>query len=619
MQHLFKFDQYEAACELYEEMQEIGVQPDTVTITALIAGHIHSGNISEAWNLLRKINQSGQRPTIKAYTVFIQELCKVSRPLESLELLKEMLECDFRPSGETFYRIISALRHNNYLEEASNVERMQVSFGLRSPREYVECGLSEKVNTIDEFQKLSESDPEEKKLSKSSDSDKDYMVPRCPIYDGMHHIEQSKSYSDEDVEEICQILSSSDSWSSMQQALEMRSLHFTPDLVIAVMKRCKRKGHAALKFFYWVGRRSYYMQTTDTYNLAMKLAGSAKDFKHMRHLYREMAWAECSPTADTWNVMICQYGNAGLTEMALETFYQMKQEGFQPDRSTYNHLIMYVSRRKGRKVDAAIKIFKEMIHAGYILDSQVLCGYILALCECGMLVDARTSIASLCKEGFPAQIGYSILLRSLCRSDRKEEAVSLFDDIEKCGCSRNEYMYGSLIHAILRWGCFEDAVAKFTEMKNAGMCQSTHIYTSFIIYFFQKRDVAKAMDMFKEMTENGCEPTVVTYSALIRGLMGMGRISEAWDVLRRMKLKGPLPDFETYSMFITYLCKAGRSEDGLQLIHDMLDCGIIPSTVNFRTVVHGLNTEGNHKLADSVLQSKWNLRRQRSFSEDSFV
>ena len=31
MQHLFTFDQYEAACELYEEMQEIGGQPDIVT------------------------------------------------------------------------------------------------------------------------------------------------------------------------------------------------------------------------------------------------------------------------------------------------------------------------------------------------------------------------------------------------------------------------------------------------------------------------------------------------------------------------------------------------------------------------------------------------------------
>lgn len=622
MQHLFTFDQYEAACELYEEMQKNGVPPDIVTITALIAGHISNGHISKAWDVLRRIKENGQRPTMKAYTVFIQELCKASRPLESLELLKEMLESDFRPSEEIFYRVVCALRDNNYLEEASNVEKIHASFDLRRPKEEIGCRPLEKIDKIDEFQKFCKSDPERKKMMSQSighPSDKDSEVSRCSVYVEAHHTEQTKGYCDEDVEEICQVLSSSDNWSLMQQALEMKPLQFTPNLVNAVMKRCKRKGHAALKFFSWVSRLTYYMHTTETYNTAMKLAGSAKDFKHMRHLYREMAGAQCSPTVDTWNVMICQYGNAGLSEMALDTFYQMKQQGFQPDKTTYNHLIMYLSRRKGRKVGAAVKILKEMIHAGYLLDNEVLCTHLSALCECRMLVEARSSLVSLCKQGFAIQAGYSILLRSLCRSDRKEEAVSLFDDVEKYGCSRNDYMYGSLIHALLRWDCFEDAVAKFAEMKNAGIRQSTHMYTSFIIYFFRKRDVAKAVDMFKEMAENGCEPTVITYSALIRGYMGMGMVSEAWDVFERMKLKGPSPDFETYSMFMTFLCKAGRSEDGLQLIHDMLDGGIIPSAVNFRTVVHGLNVEGKHNLANSVLQSKWHLQRDRKFSNSSFV
>jgi len=195
-----------------------------------------------------------------------------------------------------------------------------------------------------------------------------------------------------------------------------------------------------------------------------------------------------------------------------------------------------------------------------------------------------------------------------------EEALSLFNCIEKHGCSRDQYMYGSLIHALLRRGQFEDAVAKLTEMKGAGIPQTTHMYTSFIVYYFQKRDVVKALDVLKEMEENGCEPTVVTQSALIRGYMGMGMVSEAWDVFQQMKLKGPAPDFGTYSMFISCLSKAGRSEGGLQLIHDMLECGFIPSTVNFMTVVHGLNMEGKHGLAESVLRSKWHLRRQRTIS-----
>jgi pentatricopeptide repeat protein len=97
--------------------------------------------------------------------------------------------------------------------------------------------------------------------------------------------------------------------------------------------------------------------------------------------------------------------------------------------------------------------------------------------------------------------------------------------------------------------------------------------------------------------------------------MAMGMVSEAWSVFHQMKQKGPAPDFEAYSMFMTCLCKAGRSEDGLQLIHDMLDCGFIPSTKNFTTIVHGLNMEGKHELAQSVRRSKWDLQRQRTISK----
>ncbi|CAO2209562.1 unnamed protein product [Urochloa humidicola] len=617
MQHLFAIDQYEQACGLFEEMLKNGVEPDIVTLTALIGGHVRSGHISEAWDAFRNINKSGHKPTLKVYTVFIQELCKASRPLDTVELLKEVLESDFIPSEETFCRIISALRDKFYLEEASNVERMRESFNLRSPRDGLQFKALGGIDTVDKFRRVCKSNPEEKELGLEfigCSSGQSGNLSSLKISDDTHKKDQEQDYSDGDVEEICRILSSFDDWGSMQQALEMKSVHYSPNLVDAILKRCRRNSHAALQFFSWVGKRSYYVPTTKTYSTAMKLAGSAKDFKHMRYLYREMLRTGCSPTVDTWNVMVCQYGNAGLSEKALDFFREMKRHGFLPDKTTYQHLIMYLTHSKGRKVDVAAIIFKEMCHAGHIPDNDIVFKYLLALCECRKIADARSSVVSLCERGFSVQVGYSIFLRTLCRANKMEEALSLFDSIEKHGCSRDQYMYGSLIHALLRRDQFEAAVAKLTEMKEAGIPQSTHMYTSFIVYYFQKRDAVKALDVLKEMKENGCEPTVVTYSALIRGYMAMGMVSEAWDVFHQMKLKGPAPDFVTYSMFISCLCKAGRSEGGLQLIHDMLECGFVPSAVNFMTVVHGLNMEGKHGLAESVLRSKWNLRRQRTIS-----
>ncbi|GJN12963.1 hypothetical protein PR202_ga31292 [Eleusine coracana subsp. coracana] len=202
-------------------------------------------------------------------------------------------------------------------------------------------------------------------------SDQSDKASSCSLPNDQHQKEkEQQDYSDEDVEEIYRILSSSDDWGSLQQALEMRSVHFGPSLVDAVLKRCKRNNRAALQFFSWV--RYYCMPTTKTYNTAMKLAGSAKDFKHMRYLYKEMLRTGCSPTVDTWNVMVCQYGNADLSEKALQTFYDMKQDGFLPDKTTYNHLIMYLTQSEGRKVDDAVKIFQEMCRSGHMIDKDIL-------------------------------------------------------------------------------------------------------------------------------------------------------------------------------------------------------------------------------------------------------
>ncbi|KAK3160928.1 hypothetical protein QOZ80_1BG0068370 [Eleusine coracana subsp. coracana] len=480
---------------------------------------------------------------------------------------------------------------------------------------YLQFSSLHSVGNVDKFQGLCNSNPVEEPALEFTGhlSDQSDKASSCSLPNDQHQKEkEQQDYSDEDVEEIYRILSSSNDWGSLQQALEMRAVHFGPSLVDAVLKRCKRNSRAALQFFSWV--RYYCIPTTKTYNTAMKLAGSAKDFKHMRYLYKEMLRTGCSPTVDTWNVMVCQYGNADLSEKALQTFYDMKQDGFLPDKTTYNHLIMYLTQSKGRKVDDAVKIFQEMCRSGHMIDKDILFRYLSALCECRKISDARRSVACLCERGFSAPVAHSIFLRSLCRADRIVEALVLFDYIKKQGCSRDQYMYGSLIHAFLRRGRFEDAIAKLTEMKNAGIPQSTHIYTSFMVYYFRKRDASKALNVLREMKENGCEPTVVTYSALIRGHMAMGMVSGAWGIFHQMKHKGPAPDFETYSMFIKCLCKAGRSEEGLELIHDMSDCGISPSTVNFTTVVHGLNMEGKHELVQSVLRSKSDLWRQRTIS-----
>lgn len=593
IQHLFRLNEFKKACEVYEEMIENGIKPDVVVVTAMVAGHVQHNRTFEAWELFEGMKQKGMKPTWKAYSVFIKELCKASKPDDVLKLLSELVASNLNAADDIFGFAASSLTRMGEIEKARIVKEMSRSLKL-----------DEKMQPIRPCQHLDDQPIRQVREVSNCTSNQEDLKPR----------QTSKEYSETDLKELCRIVSSSTDWRSTVEVLESSTISFTPELVAAVLDRCKRHGCAVLRFFAWLRKKAGYKHTADTYNLAIKISGSAKDFRHMREIYRDMRGSGCSVTPNTWTIMISQYGQAGLTEIALNMFKEMKHEGYPPNASTFKYLIVFLCGKKGRKMEEAIKIFNEMLNEGFMPDRETVDIYLSSLCESGKLVNARRCVKYLLKKGFARQLGYSLLVKSLCRAGEVEEALVLAKETEHDGCTLDHFIYGSLVHALLRAGRLDEASDKVEEMERAGISRSVQIQTSFIVHFCMEKKIEKAVEIFTKMRKDGHEPTLVTYSAMIRGYMKVGMISDAWDIFHQMKVRGPSPDFETYSMFISCLCKAGRSEVGLQLIHEMLASGIIPSAVNFRAVFYGLNREGKQDLAHSVLQTKWNLKRQRMFS-----
>lgn len=585
MQHLFRSNKHQDAFKLFDEMLEHGIQPDMVAITALVAGHISLGKISEAWGVLKGMREKGLRLSWKAYNVFMKELCRASFPQEALKVLEEMVSLGIVPSDGDFNLVIGCLSKIGNLELVEKAENLRRMFYIGS------VGAEQGNNIL-----LNNNSAQLGKIFSTDTMD------------------ERKGINDEDVKRICNILCSTREWSEIQKGLDRENVLYTPEMVDLILRKCMRHSGAALRFFSWVGKISNYKHNTCTYNMAIKIAGGAKDFQHMRYLYHEMRRNGCLVIANTWTIMISQYGQAGLTEMALRAFQDMKREGYQPDGSTYKYVILFLCGKKGRKVDEAVRIFQEMVHAGSVPDKETIGTYLSTFCEVGKIEDARRCVISLCKLGFEMQVAYSILVKAICRAGKTDEALTLLHEIEKIGCTIDRYMYGSIIHSLLRGGRAEEALSKVEEMKRVDIPCTVYVYTSLMVHFFKERDSGKALEIFMKMQEEGCELTVVTYSALVRGFMNNGMVKEAWDIFYKMKLKGPFPDFETYSMFMRSLCNAGRSEEALLLIHEMLDKGIIPSTVNFKTVFYGLNREGKYDLARSVLQEKRRLNRERKYS-----
>ncbi|XP_031103956.1 putative pentatricopeptide repeat-containing protein At5g06400, mitochondrial [Ipomoea triloba] len=569
MQRLFRANEFQKGVDLYHEMMERGVRLDCMAFTAVIAGYIRQNCVSEAWGVFKSMKEKGISPSRKSYSIFIKELLKVSGTNDILKFMKEMKDSKMEPGDDIFQQVTSYLRRKGEMNKLKEIEQMQGVSSLLEAR--VELNTAE-------------------------------LGPA------------SKSCHQHGVCEISQILSSSMDWCFVNEQLEKCSIRFTPELVTEILRNSRLHSGIALRFFSWAGKRSGYRHTTESYHMAIKIAGQAKDFKEMRSLFYEMRRKRCLITCNTWTIMIMQYGRTGLTDIALRTFREMKDGDHRPTETTYKFLIICLCGKKGRNIDEAIKLFHEMIEMDCRPDKELAEAYLDCLCEAGKLGDARSCIESLQKTGFSIPLSYSLYVRSLCRVGRLEEALGLIAEFDDDQHTLAQYTHGSIIHGLLQKGDLKTALAKIESMKQLGIQPTIHTYTSLIVYYFKEKQIEKVLACLEEMKESGCEPTLVTYSALLRGYINTGNVTDAWSVFQHIKQNGPFPDFKTYSIFISCLCRIGKSEEALQLISEMMNTGIVPSAVNFRTVFYGLNREGKRGLAQYVLQKKSHLKRMRKLS-----
>ncbi|KAF7149276.1 hypothetical protein RHSIM_Rhsim03G0063400 [Rhododendron simsii] len=187
-------------------------------------------------------------------------------------------------------------------------------------------------------------------------------------------------------------------------------------LVRPYLEKVKQR-QGASKLHLQEGKQVGYNHTTDTCNMAIKISGRSKDFKHMRSLFHEMRRKGRTITSDTWTIMLMQYGRAGLTDIALKNFREMKPSGCKPNSSTY---IVSLCEGKGRKVEEALALVDE--------------------------VDALDKVESMRQIGInPTVHVYTFLIVHFFKEKRMDKAVEIFEKMKEEGCEPTIVTYSALI------------------------------------------------------------------------------------------------------------------------------------------------------------------------------
>jgi len=336
---------------------------------------------------------------------------------------------------------------------------------------------------------------------------------------------------------------------------------------------------------------------------------------------------------------------------------QMKENGMQPNRVTFNELINATVLRGGSKKDIwdVVKEMKEMD----MPPNQVTCSILLknlnvrsSDSDVADVMDLIASIDEPMDEVLMSsvveacvRIGKPELLTSKLKQlqDAKKLAVNsshTFGSLIKAyghagdlpavwrcwGDMRTRHIkptsitLGCMIEAVVNNGCTEDAWELVQQLQSDAQCKdvvNAVIFCSVLKGFAREKRLQRVWAVYEEMQERSLEMSLVTFNTVMDACARCGQMDEATKVLEHMKKHRVEPNIITYSTILKGHCQAGNIEVGFETLKQMRkETNLKPDEIMYNSLLdgcaqNGLFAEGmelyDKMLQDSIRPSNYTL------------
>ncbi|BAU00873.1 hypothetical protein VIGAN_11000100 [Vigna angularis var. angularis] len=106
----------------------------------------------------------------------------------------------------------------------------------------------------------------------------------------------------------------------------------------------------------------------------------------------------------------------------------------------------------------------------------------------------------------PNVVTYSTLVDGFCREERPDDALLVWKEMERKGCSPNRVAFMALIYGLCICKRPSAALHYLREMEQKEMKPDSFIYIALLSAFLSDMDLASAFEIFKEMVYSGFFP-----------------------------------------------------------------------------------------------------------------
>merc|ERR1719428_59173 len=289
---------------------------------------------------------------------------------------------------------------------------------------------------------------------------------------------------------------------------------------------------------------------------------------------------------------------------------QMKREGLQPNKVTFNEFInAMIAKGRSWGFPEIWGIVEEMQEAD-VKPNRVTCSILLKCLNAHTNMHDITRTMDLINtmDEPMDEVLLSSVVEACVRIGKVDLLESQLKNLRNSGCSINgSHTYGSLIKAYghakdiegmwrcwkemrsrhikptsITLGCMVEAVVSngdtegafelIHQLQDDDQCRealNSVIYCSVLKGFTREKKLQRVWAVYEEMLRNHVDLSVVTYNTIIDACTRCGRMDQVRDILDDMKANHIKPNVITYSTMLKGHCHAGDIQSAFLILEDM--------------------------------------------------
>ncbi|KAK1421395.1 hypothetical protein QVD17_23696 [Tagetes erecta] len=331
-------------------------------------------------------------------------------------------------------------------------------------------------------------------------------------------------------------------------------------------------------------------------------------------------------SAFVWNSLISGYSEMGLYDDALALYFQMMEDGVEPDKFTFPRVLKACGGLG--LIHVGHEVHREIIRRGYANDGFVLNGLVGMYAKCGDIVKARKMFDKIALKdivswnsmltGFVIHellFDAALTFRRMILDGHEPDSVSISTILTpglplklvaqvhawviRKGVEWNLPIANSLICAYSNSGRLDIARWVFDEMPVRDL-----VSWNSIISVYNKHP--NALKYFQLMLSCNTSPDAITFVSVLTACAHLRLIKEGERLFSTMtETYGIMPSMEHYACLVNLYGRAGLITEAYKVITDKMELAAGPTV--WGALLHACYVHGNVEIGEIAAETLFEL------------